>query len=272
MDKTTFETYYSDHSDRFTKEYLNITHKDLLNLLEEFNIARHTKTENTEMTNLQLYGCTNVMSAPDVKEHFKHLYGESGSPFGIKEIRDKRDKTVKDKYNVDNVFQLSSVKNQIKNTQNALYGGMGYLSTYQKDKFHMYAYDNLYFDSSWELALYIYAKDHDEEIVREPVILTYIYDGKEKVYKPDFLYKGKLIEIKGGNLFKNGKLYDPTHKFTQSRNDAKLKCLIENDVELLFEEDVKFAIDYCKSKFNNKRGKEWYKQFLTKNCKNSGSN
>ena len=49
-------------------------------------------------------------------------------------------------------------------------------------------------------------------------------------------------------------------------------CLIENDVELLFEEDVKFAIDYCKSKFNNKRGKEWYKQFLTKNCKNSGSN
>lgn len=41
-----------------------------------------------------------------------------------------------------------------------------------------YLYQNQHFDSSWELALWIYAKDHNEEIEREPCCFEYEFEGK----------------------------------------------------------------------------------------------
>ena len=59
-----------------------------------------------------------------------------------------------------------------------------------KEKRKRYVYQEIYFDSSWELALYIYAIDHNEEIVREPLRFEYYYDNKVFYYYPDFLYNG----------------------------------------------------------------------------------
>ena len=60
----------------------------------------------------------------------------------------------------------------------------------------------MYFDSSWELALWIYAKDHGELIIREPFIIPYI-DGSGSHTIPDFWYKDKLVEVKGHHLSKS---------------------------------------------------------------------
>ena len=64
-----------------------------------------------------------------------------------------------------------------------------------------FTYDNISFDSSWELAIWIYAKDHNIPIEREPVKLSFNFDGKEKHVIPDFRYNGKLIEIKGEHYY-----------------------------------------------------------------------
>jgi hypothetical protein len=61
----------------------------------------------------------------------------------------------------------------------------------------LYYYDNYYFDSLPELALYLYAKANNEEITRLPCKFSYKVEGKKYNYHPDFKYKGKLIEIKG---------------------------------------------------------------------------
>lgn len=66
----------------------------------------------------------------------------------------------------------------------------------------LYCFDNIYFDSFPELALYLYAKENNEEIKRSPCTLKYTINGIEHDYLPDFLYNGQLVEIKGKQFLK----------------------------------------------------------------------
>lgn len=61
-----------------------------------------------------------------------------------------------------------------------------------------YQYDGRHFDSSPEIAFYIWLKDNGVEFEYQPnVKLKYVHNGKEHFYMPDFIIGGKLIEIKG---------------------------------------------------------------------------
>lgn len=81
------------------------------------------------------------------------------------------------------------------------------------------------------MALYIYAKDHDEEIDREPIIIPYNYNGKEHYYKPDFLYKDKLIEVKADNaLDENGNLIAVRGDTDQNLLLAKSNAMREHNI------------------------------------------
>lgn len=53
------------------------------------------------------------------------------------------------------------------------------------------------FDSSWELAIWIYCKDHNISIEHNPCTFVYEYDGKQHLYLVDFRINGKLVEVKG---------------------------------------------------------------------------
>ena len=98
-----------------------------------------------------------------------------------------------------------------------------------------YRYDNITFDSSWELALWIYAKDHSEEIEREPCQFEYEYNGAMHTYIPDFRYKGKLLEIKGDH-------------YKDDKTKAKLLVAKDNDIQVLYQKDVQPYLDYMKQK------------------------
>jgi len=89
------------------------------------------------------------------------------------------------------------------------------LTTQQKAK-HNYYVENQYFDSLPELALYLYAKDHNENIIRLPIKFEYKFKNKKHYYFPDFEYKGELIELKNNYLY--NKLFE---KNTQ--DNAKYK-------------------------------------------------
>lgn len=119
-----------------------------------------------------------------------------------------------------------------------------------------YLYNNVHFDSSWELALYIYAIDHKISIIREPCTLSYIDNNKKRYYTPDFLFNNELVEIKGNQFFdKNNNLINI---YTKKIEIAKLKCINDNNVKLLRYTDIKYAIDYCIDKYNSNI---WYKSF-----------
>lgn len=58
-------------------------------------------------------------------------------------------------------------------------------------------YKGFWCDSSWELAYLIYCLEHSIKIERNTERFTYIFNGKEFKYLPDFIVDGTLIEIKG---------------------------------------------------------------------------
>lgn len=119
-------------------------------------------------------------------------------------------------------------------------GGYRVLSGNKKHKSGKY--DGIYFDSSWELAFYVYCKEHNIDIKRCNVVRNYIYNDKEYKYYPDFIVNDKIIEIKG---------------YITERT----KCKIEYnpDVKVLYEADIKSCLDYCKEKYGEKFWESFYK-------------
>lgn len=127
-----------------------------------------------------------------------------------------------------------------------------------------FTYDDISFDSSWELAIWIYAKDHNIPIEREPIKLSFNFDGKEKHVIPDFRYNGKLIEIKGDHYYdKNHDTVKYPYKFKETNvplNEheinirkrllkAKFECYNENDVAIWDKNECKPFLDYVNSTY-----------------------
>ena len=110
-----------------------------------------------------------------------------------------------------------------------------------------YKYDNLTFDSKWEIVYYIWLKDHNITFDYQPDIsYEFEFNGKTCHYKPDFKVGNEIIEIKGLQFFENknpnGKMLCPYKKKTdtfeiiQERNnlyEAKHQCMIKNNVKII---------------------------------------
>jgi hypothetical protein len=58
-------------------------------------------------------------------------------------------------------------------------------------------YKGIWCDSSWELAFVIYCLDNGKCIKRCKERRKYIFEGEEKIYIPDFVVDGSIVEIKG---------------------------------------------------------------------------
>ena len=120
-----------------------------------------------------------------------------------------------------------------------------------------YFYENEIFDSSWELALWIYAKDHQEPIIRNPCRFEYLLDNQIHYYYPDFEYKGILLEIKGDHLFNKDNKLQNVHKQHTRKDECKQRCMDENHIVVWKQAEVQFAINYV----NQKYGKNYLKSF-----------
>ena len=133
-----------------------------------------------------------------------------------------------------------------------------------------YQYDGLMFDSSIEIAYYIYMKDHKTEILRANTSFQYEFDGKIWHYIPDFYLPqlDQYVEIKGDHFFKEdgtmhipwkGKQDDEKYRFTCEKAKAKHQCMISNNIKIIKQSDIemKNALQYINSKY----GKKYLKQF-----------
>ena len=98
-------------------------------------------------------------------------------------------------------------------------------------------YDKVYFDSTWELAFYIYCKDHDINIVRCNEKFQYEdITGVKRMYHPDFRVNGKLTEIKG---------------YYNQHVAQKLK-FVNEPIDVLYKENLKWVFSYVENKTNLK--------------------
>lgn len=193
---------------------------------------------NADNTKLKRYGRTDVGQFGSI-EFTNSILSKYGvyNVANIPEIKEKRARTCLQKYGT--VTNLTSVT----------------AKAYRNKK---YCFDNYFFDSSWELALWIYAKDHNELIIREPLQLSFIFNGKEHFYTPDFEYNNSLVEIKGSQFL------DPTYGFKNPYNknvnglyQAKYNCIVQNNVKVWSYADIKPYLLYIKNTY----GKNYLKQF-----------
>ena len=120
----------------------------------------------------------------------------------------------------------------------------------------MYTFNNIKFDSSWELAYYIWLKDHNIDFEYQPNMpIEYKVNNLIKYYYPDFLINNQFYEIKGNQFFnENNQLINP---FNNTLDIEKYQCMIDNNVKILREKDIIPILDYI----NEKYGKNYLKQF-----------
>lgn len=224
------------------------------------------------------YGTTNGGASEQAKQKQKEtLIKNYGSvKAGYKHHQEKRAQTLLKKYGVDNNAKRDDVKIKTKQTlidkhgsvenaykerlkaiQNTMMEKYGVTTNLVFVKFKKYGYQNVFFDSSWELAYWIWLKDHNIEFRYHEDIIEYMNDkGDISNYYPDFIVDGKIHEIKGDHFFdKEGRPYDLYHKCFWYN---KYNLILEKGGKILRHKDIKQYLDYVKKKYG--------KNFL-KSCK-----
>jgi len=110
---------------------------------------------------------------------------------------------------------------------------------------HKYEFDNNTFDSSWEMAYYIWLQDHENNFSYHKEHIEYIdKDSVKHIYTPDFKVNNIFIEIKGKQFFKEGHLYNPFTKKFLTEYENLLK---DNNVKII--SDCSEYIEYSKEKY-----------------------
>ena len=195
----------------------------------------------------------------------------------VEEFKEKSVKTCQEKYGKDNVSQVKEIQDKKIETNQQRYGvdwfnnnKKAFKTNIQKYgvKYPMqnhdircksqqkYLYNMKYFDSSWELAYYIWLKDHNIDFKYQPSIsFEYEHNNSKHVYHPDFLVETEIYEIKGPQFFKDGKMINPYDPSLNDLYEAKHQCMIKNNIKIIT--DCTEYIDYV----NQKYGNDYLKQF-----------
>ena len=129
---------------------------------------------------------------------------------------------------------------------------------YRQTAHRKYTYKNITFDSSWELAFYIFYTDLGKSVERCPCRFEYFVNNKKHYYIPDFKMDNKIYEIKGPHLLTKNGLVNP---YAKELNDEKYKCMINNNVTILEEKDLNPILSYI----NTKYGRYYLQSFRNQN-------
>lgn len=190
-------------------------------------------------------------------------------------IRKQTRETCFKKYGVENPFQSENIKNKIKETNLSKYGeefpirlvefqeksketclskyGVDHVSKcyeINKRKKSKYFYNNIWFDSGWELAYYIYLSDNNINFEYHPNIsFKYVYNNKEHLYFPDFLVESELVDIKGNQFFTDNILND--NIYDKARSKARNQCINKNKIKLIRYDFIKHIIKYITDKYGS---------------------
>lgn len=261
-------------------------------LLSKYGDDYYTQWSNKVKKTVQnRYSVDNVMQSSEIRQlqtqaarHVQHIQHD--------EILQKRKQTVNDRYGVDNVGQCTDHVTKMEHTSLEKFGAKYYSSTEEcktkvsatwksksaeemenirqqtrqtcidrygvpfppNDKFRrvLYYYDNILFDSSFELYYYIWAVEHNKNIRRCNHKYAFIVNNVTHYYFPDFTVDNVDVEIKGEHFFdEGGNLINP---FTNNSNIqqiflAKGNCMKEHNIMVI--SDITEQKTYVDNKYSS---------------------
>lgn len=134
-----------------------------------------------------------------------------------------------------------------------------------------YLFDGKFFESSLELAYYIWLRDHNLEFEYQPnASFWYEHEGKRHKYKPDFLVEGVYIELKGDHFFKeDGTMFLPYRKKSWtdeqyqrmcSKYESKHQCMLSNGVKIMRYSECKKYLEYVELQYGKNQLRNFKKQ------------
>lgn len=235
--------------------------------IERYGVACPIKTpdlqEKIMQHNIEKYGVEYPTSLEEVKEKVKKTclerYGVS-SPSQNPIFVEKYKQTNLKKYGVENPSQLETVKEKARKTCLERYGVRSYTQSeeYQKTAKKKYFFENKYFDSSWELAFYIYLRDNNIDFIYKPSPINYFdSNGKSHKYFPDFKIGDRLIEIKGDFLLdEEGRLKDLPSGGPVCPKEKQI-CMDEHNVIVLSRKEINPYLKYVRDNY----GKNYLRSF-----------
>lgn len=183
--------------------------------------------EKFQKTSISRYGVTHPMKSDVIKNKlritFIKKYGCWAS--SSKEVIEKIKATNLEKYGV--TCSMNSVTNR-------------------KYRRALYLYNDIKFDSSWELAFYIYLSMLNIEFVYHPSVnIIYKVSDQIHTYEPDFLVGGRFFEIKGDQFFdEQSHLINPYNK---QKLLEKENCMRENNVVILRKTDLEEVFAFIRN-------------------------
>lgn len=231
--------------------------------LKEFNIPEHSKEVKNQLmleqiakTKLERYGDAKYTNA----EQRKQTLSEKDEEYWIERKQKVKETSLK-KYGATNIFKTNEFKERAKLTKIEKYGDENYnnreksnqttiekygVANYSqssdfinKKNFKLYKLNNISFDSFPELCVYLYCINNNIKIERNKVKFKYVFEDKQHYCFVDFVINDKLVEVKGDFLYEQ-MLVENT------QDNAKLKCLLEHNVEIWTSEKYNFYIEWFK--------------------------
>lgn len=158
-------------------------------------------------------------------------YGDKCS-LNNKEISDKRTKTWLENYGVNHPWKATDVREKQFNTCMEKYNSVSPQFKYN--------YDNKWFDSSWEVAFYIYLKDHNIRFEYHTEKFEYYWNNKKHYYFPDFKVFNTFVEIKSKFLYEKMLIEN-------TKDAAKYDCMKKHNVKIIINCDK--YLDYVNFKY-----------------------
>lgn len=199
--------------------------------------------EKVKQTNIERYGCENGGGSAQALEKIKQTcldkYGTE-CYFSSDDFKGKMDEYLTEN-GVINVFQMESVKEKSRQTCQERYGVDNYAQTheYASKRHKRIEYDDMFFDSSWELILYQYCEENNITCEYQPNIqFEYEYEGKKHVYQPDFIINDQIYEVKGDQFFEGDKMICPFDRTKDGLFESKHQCMIQNNIIILRRMDI----------------------------------
>lgn len=202
-----------------------------------------------ELTNENKFGTKNYRSSKEWKELAKYYAAIRTTEERVKIANERRNTSLL-KFGTEFPTQADVVKEKIS------------AARYSRSKLeNRPKFNDITFDSLLEKQIYEFCYTNHIAVRYHPCSLKYkdSFD-KEHLYFPDFEIDGKLYEVKGKHLWKDGKLFCPFRKGLSVDElekldavyQAKTNCMLKNGVKIIFGID-----DFKNSNSINNRNGEY---------------
>jgi hypothetical protein len=198
--------------------------------------------EKRKRTCLEKYGTTSFCNKDLLNKAIIKKYGSLENYYKFKQ--EKIEESNLKKYGVKSTLMLDSIRKKSEQTKIKKYGTA--YSFYRS----LYIYNNLNFDSSWELAYYIWLVDTKQKFIYKPQPIIWLdKNKKEHYYYPDFLIDDIYYEIKGDHLItEDNVLIDPFNKRILKEKSEIIKSF---NVKIIKSKDIKPILSYVSQKYGN---------------------